>query len=623
MPLGLTLPAPLSRSPSAQDLLKYSSADAIEGTVRNPSHEHQKEITANLPKHSVPKNPITMSTRFDTSYEPQLRQNLHIHGLVPPAVESHDIQIKRCLKAISSKKTEIDKYIYLSHLRNSNFNLFYRLLIDNMKDITPLVYTPVVGEACENWSHIFSEPEGMYLSWSDRGNLNEIVNNWPEKEVDITVVTDGSRILGLGDLGVGGIGISIGKLALYTACAGIHPTKTLPIVIDLGTDNERLLNDELYLGAKMKRLGEKEMMKFLDELMVALKTRWPSIIIQFEDFKNPFPSLAKYQNMYTCFNDDIQGTGAVVLAGVINAVRETKIAPQDQRLVFLGAGSAGVGVARQIMEMFKKEGNMSEEDARKLFYLVDSKGLVTNDRGDKLQEHKLIFSRSDNNGQQYKSLDEVLDYVKPTILMGLSTIGGAFTEDIIKKMKSYSDRPVIFPLSNPVSKSECSFQDAMKYTDQKVLFASGSPFPNYECPNSGKIYEPGQGNNMYVFPGIGMGAIVSQASLINQDMIYASAESLAASLTPEERADGLLYPRINRIREVSAIVALGVVRAAERNHVARNPEIIGMDDETLVEYIKGKMYDPSAVPTEAEETHPGMWNWLTSKLSLPWSHSKL
>ncbi|KAF3927244.1 hypothetical protein ABW20_dc0107897 [Dactylellina cionopaga] len=464
---------------------------------------------------------------------------------------------------------------------------------------------------------------GLYLSWEERGNLAEVIGNWPEKEVDITVITDGSRILGLGDLGVGGIGISIGKLALYTACAGIHPTKTLPIVIDLGTDNERLLNDELYLGSKMKRLGEKDMMKFLDEVMIELKRRWPSIIIQFEDFKNPFPSLAKYQNMYTCFNDDIQGTGAVVLAGVIKAVRETGVSPKDQRLVFLGAGSAGVGVARQIMEMFKKEGNISEEDARKQFYLVDSKGLVTNDRGDKLQEHKIVFSRTDNNGQQFKTLDEVIDYVKPTILMGLSTIGGAFNEGIIKKMATLNERPIIFPLSNPVSKSECTFEEAMKYTNEKVLFASGSPFPNYEGKD-GKSYEPGQGNNMYVFPGIGMGAIVSQASLINQDMIYASAESLASSLTPDEIADGLLYPRINRIREVSAIVALGVVRAAERNHVARNPEIIDMDDETLIEYIKSKMYDPSAIPTEAESTDSDMWSWLTSKLSLPWrSTSKL
>ncbi|KAF3912851.1 hypothetical protein AA313_de0204193 [Arthrobotrys entomopaga] len=622
MSLTLPRPSPMSRSPSAQDLLKYSSADAIDGIVSNPSIEHQKKVTASLPQHSIPKNPITMSTRFDTSYEPQLRQNLHISGLVPPVVESYDVQIKRCLNAIRAKKTEIDKYSYLSHLRNSNFNLFYRLLIDNMKEMTPLVYTPVVGEACENWSQIFAEPEGLYLSWHQRGKLAEVLSNWPEKEVDITVVTDGSRILGLGDLGVGGIGISIGKLALYTACAGIHPTKTLPIVLDLGTDNERLLHDELYLGTKMRRLGEKDMMKFLDELMAALKSRWPSIIIQFEDFKNPFPPLAKYQNMYTCFNDDIQGTGAVVLAGVINAVRDTGIHPKDQRLVFLGAGSAGVGVARQIMEMFKKEGNLSESEARKLFYLVDSKGLVTNDRGDKLQEHKLVFSRSDNNGQQYKTLDDVLDFVKPTILMGLSTIGGAFTEGIIKKMASYSERPIIFPLSNPVSKSECTFEEAMKFTDDKVLFASGSPFPNY-TGKDGKVYEPGQGNNMYVFPGIGMGAIVSQASLINQDMIYASAEYLAESLTAEERADGLLYPRIDRIRDVSARVALGVVRAAEKNHVARNPEIVGMDDDTLVEYIQGKMYDPSAVPSEAEGTDPGMWGWLTSKLSLPWSHPKL
>lgn len=292
------------------------------------------------------------------------------------------------------------------------------------------------------------------------------------------------------------MGIPVGKLSLYTACAGIHPMRTLPLCLDLGTSNEEFRNDPLYMGSRRPKVTAEEEKEFLDEMMAALTEKWPSIVIQYEDFKNPFPSLERYQDTYTMFNDDIQGTGAVILGGFINAVKQSGIAPKDQRAVFLGAGSAGVGVAKQLAEFFVKEG-LSEEEAKKRFWLVDSQGMVALDRPGKLADHKVYFARDDNNGQQYKTLEEVVEYVKPTILMGLSTIGGAFTPKILERMAEMNDRPVIFPLSNPSSKSECTFEDAIKYTKGKCLFASGSPFPTLQW--EGKDLVPGQGNNMSVF----------------------------------------------------------------------------------------------------------------------------
>lgn len=321
-----------------------------------------------------------------------------------------------------------------------------------------------------------------------------------------------------------------------------------------------------------------------------------SIVIQYEDFKNPFPSLERYQNTYTMFNDDIQGTGAVILAGFINAVKQSGTPAKDQRAVFLGAGSAGVGVAKQIVEFFIKEG-LTEGEARRCFWLVDSQGLVAMDRPGKLADHKVYFAREDNNGKQYKTLEDVIEYVKPTILMGLSTIGGAFTPKILERMAELNDRPVIFPLSNPSSKSECTFEDAIKYTKGKCLFASGSPFPTLH--HNGKDLVPGQGNNMYVFPGIGLGAILSKSVSVTQNMIYASAEALSTSMLPEEISDHWLYPNIRRIRDVSVIVTRGVIRAAQADKVDRELALRNIDDKQLDEYILNRMYDPY---TEGQKT---------------------
>ncbi|KAH0611854.1 uncharacterized protein H6S33_011119 [Morchella sextelata] len=527
---------------------------------------------------------------FDTSYDDGLRAQLKVRGLLPPHVESFELQKARCLEQIAQKSNTIDKYTYLSNLRNTNTNLFYRLLMDNMKEITPLVYTPVVGEACLKWSHIYTQPEGLYLSYADRGNLRAVLDNWPAEKVDITVVTDGSRILGLGDLGVNGMGIPVGKLALYTGCAGIHPDRTLPITLDLGTENEENLKDPLYLGAKMHRVTEAESLEFLDEMMIALNDKWPGLVVQFEDFKNPFPSLERYRNTYTCFNDDIQGTGAVILSGMINALKLTGIPFKDQRLVFMGAGSAAVGVAKQIVQLFVKNG-IPENEARRMFWLVDSKGMVTDDRGDKLQEHKVYFSRDDNEGQQYKTLEEVVDLVRPTGIMGLCTIGGVFTESILRKMASFNDRPIIFPLSNPSSKSECTFAQAMEFTNNKAIFASGSPFPEVEA--DGVTYYPGQGNNMYVFPGIGLGTVLCESVHVTQEMIYASAVGLADSLTEEERAKSWLYPSLDRIRDISVSVARHVIRASQAENLDKNKTLQWLSDADLDTYIRTKMYNPA------------------------------
>lgn len=356
--------------------------------------------------------------------------------------------------------------------------------------MAPLIYTPTVGDGCLQWSHNYVQPEGLYISYSDRGHIASVLHNWPQVNVEITVVTDGSRILGLGDLGINGMGIPVGKLSLYVACAGIRPEATLPLMLDLGTGNKSLREDPLYMGSRREKVSAQEEKEFLDELMVALTEKWPGIVIQFEDFKNPFPALETYGGKYTCFNDDIQGTGAVVLAGIISAVKRTGVPVKDQRAVFFGAGSAGVGVAKQIVEYFMREG-LTEDEARRCFWLVDTKGLVTNDRGDKLAEHKIYFSRDDNAGKQYKTLEEVVDHVRPTILMGLSTIGGAFTPDMLTKMGQWNEHPIIFPLSNPSANSECTFEDALKHTNYKALFASGSPFASIE--HDGKLETPGQG----------------------------------------------------------------------------------------------------------------------------------
>ncbi|RMD39903.1 hypothetical protein DV735_g5222, partial [Chaetothyriales sp. CBS 134920] len=554
------------------------------------------------------------SAHYDTSLSVPARKYLQTYGLIPPRPESYEVQKKRALAQLELKGNDLERFQYLSILRSNDVHLFYRLLTDHFTELTPLVYTPVVGEACQKWSHIYQNPEGLYLSYEDKGHIATVLQNWPQQNVEITVLTDGSRILGLGDLGVGGMGIPIGKLALYTACAGIRPEATLPLTIDFGTSNQSLLDDPLYMGSRRGKNTLEEEIEFLDELMRALKARWPDIVIQFEDWKNPFPSLERYREHYAMFNDDIQGTGSVIMGGIITAVKQSGIAVKDHRAVFMGAGSAGVGVAKQIVDYFVKEG-LTEEEAKNKFWLTDSKGLVTADRGDRLAEHKVYFARHDNEGKQFKTLDEVVDYVKPTILMGLSTIGGAFTPQILRKTTQWSKHPIIFPLSNPISKSECTFEEALEHTDGTCLFASGSPF--HPVTYKGKEYHPGQGNNMYVFPGIGFGTIVCKAVQVTSDMIYASGEALPTTITEEEKGLSLLYPDITRIRDVSARVAVYVIRAAQKANVDRVHTLRALSDEKLEALVKDLMYDPHKETAALEEEVKEIASSISGALTTP------
>ncbi|KAI0783818.1 malic enzyme [Abortiporus biennis] len=516
------------------------------------------------------------------------------YGLTPPALDD-SVHHTRCLAQLRSKDKGIEKYIYLSQLKDADPNIFYKICLNNMAEITPLIYTPTVGDACLQFSHIYRRPEGLYVSIKDKGKIGQVLRNWPRTdEARISVVTDGSRILGLGDLGVNGMPISIGKLSLYVAGAGIRPESTVPICLDLGTNNQKFLDDPLYLGLRQPRVPMEEMTEFMEEFMHEMSQVFPNLIVQFEDFSTDkaFAYLDAFRHKYPVFNDDIQGTGAVVLSGFLNAAKLSSAASgrplSDHRILFLGAGSAGVGVAMQLMSFFKLQG-LSDEEARSRIWLVDSQGLIFDERGP-MAEHKKIFSRKDYSGAPITNLVDIINYVQPTALFGLSTIKGAFNQDVIETMSALNPRPIIFPLSNPVRLSECEFNEAVQWSNGRAIFASGSPFPEQEF--QGRTLYPGQGNNMYIFPGLGLGAILSKVKHVTDSMVEASSLGLANSLTEEEKELDMIYPRVERIREISAEIAKSVIRAAQKADVDRSPELRVMDDEALLNYVKSRMWNP-------------------------------
>jgi malate dehydrogenase (oxaloacetate-decarboxylating)(NADP+) len=479
----------------------------------------------------------------------------------------------------------------LASLKERNETAYYRMLLGHLEEMCPVVYTPTVGEACQKFGHLWRSAEGIYLSHHYRGRIRKLLDEWPHKDVGIVVVTDGSRILGLGDLGANGMGIPVGKLALYVVGAGFHPATTLPVLLDVGTNNQKLLNDPVYMGEKNPRLTGAEYYSFLDEFILAVKDKWPHAVLQFEDFSNDhcFELLDQYRNKVRCFNDDIQGTGAVVTSGFINAVKLSGVELRDHRIVFLGAGSAAVGVASQIMVLFEEAG-MSKEEARRHFYICDSKGLITSDR-EHLETHKIDWARQDYRGSDpVHSLSEVIAAVKPTALIGLSGQGGAFTVDMIKLMAQCSARPIIFALSNPTKNSECDAQSAYEFTQGRCIFASGSPFNPVSL--EGKIYYPAQGNNMYIFPGLGYGAWLCQAVKITDTMINAASRALANCTTQEDLAQGRIYPPLSKIREISAQIAADVYRTAVEEGLAQ----LEMPKGDLIEYVKRCMYIPEYVP---------------------------
>ena len=527
-----------------------------------------------------------------TGFSAAERKAFGLRGLLPARVLSMKDQAARILENLRKKPTDLEKYVYLSDLVDRNETLFYRILIDNLEELMPIVYTPTVGQACQQYGHIFRRPRGLYLSSEDRGHLTDLIANWPIDDIRVIVVTDGERILGLGDLGAHGMGIPVGKLSLYTACAGIPPAMTLPIMLDVGTENKQFQTDPLYIGMPHPRLRGEAYDSFLEEFMQAVTARFPKTLVQFEDFANhhAFALLQTYRDRYRVFNDDIQGTAAVTLAGLFAALRLIAVegGPRrklsDQRLLFLGAGEAGVGIADLVVSAMIEEG-LSPEEARQRCWFVDSRGLVVRERDD-LAAHKLPYAHEHAPLADFPAAVEEL---RPTAIIGVSGQPRTFTREVIQLMGKYNERPIIFALSNPTSKSECTAEEAYTYTTGRAIFASGSPFPSVKL--YGKMYNPGQGNNSYIFPGVGLGVVVSGAQHVTNEMFEAAAQTLAAQVTDDDMANGRIYPQLSRIRDVSAAIATAVAEIAFRTGLATEPE-----PDDLPGHVRQFMYNPTYDP---------------------------
>ena len=522
-----------------------------------------------------------------TAFSHNERQKLKLEGLLPPQIMTQDEQKVRVLAALRGKDSNLEKYIYLRALQDRNEYLYYRIIIDEIEELMPIIYTPTVGEACQQFAHIYRQPRGIYISDRDKGSINNILSNWPYKDLDVIVVTDGERILGLGDLGADGMGIPIGKLSLYTACAGIDPAKTLPVTIDVGTDNEELLDDPLYIGLRHSRIRGKKYDAIIDEFMETVSKQFPTVLIQFEDFANQNASrlLGKYRSNYCMFNDDIQGTGSVTLAGLLSAMRLLKRSLKDQKFMFYGAGSAAFGIAEMIVQKLMQF-EMTIEEARSRIYFFDSKGLVVKSRNN-LNEQKLLYAQQ--LGQETE-LFSAVKIIQPSVLIGVSGQKGAFTEPILCEMIRVNKRPIIFALSNPTSKSECTPEQAYNWTDGHAIFASGSPFGPVQYNN--KIFHPGQGNNAYIFPGVGLGVVVSRASLVTDEMFITAAETLANLVSDNDLEKGRLFPPLTDIRAISMDIAVKVAELAFDKNIARvsRPENLMKTIEEMMFSSKYPLY---------------------------------
>ncbi|XP_054591441.1 NAD-dependent malic enzyme, mitochondrial isoform X2 [Nothobranchius furzeri] len=502
----------------------------------------------------------------------QERQILGIHGLLPPKVETQDIQAMRFQKNLKKMTDPLQKFIYLMGIQERNERLFYRVLMEDIEELMPIVYTPTVGLACTQYGHIFRRPKGLFISILDRGHIRSILDNWPETNVAAVVVTDGERILGLGDLGCYGMAIPVGKLCLYTACAGIRPEKCLPVMIDVGTDNETLLKDPFYMGLYQKRDRSQAYDDLIDEFMEAVVKKYgQDTLIQFEDFgnHNAFRFLRKYREKYCTFNDDIQGTASVALAGLLAAQRATGKPITEHRVLFLGAGEAALGIANLIV-MAMMESGTTQAAAREKIWMYDAHGLLVKGRKQEMDTNQDAFVH-DSPGDVQSFLDAV-NTIKPTAIIGVAGAGRLFTHDVIKAMGAQNERPIIFALSNPTNKAECTAEDAYTLTDGRCLFASGSPFGPVTL-GDGRVFKPGQGNNAYVFPGVALAVILSGVRHISDTVFLEAAKSLAEQLTDNELKEGRLYPPLSNIREVSLQIAVKVMQYVYAKGMAfRYPE---------------------------------------------------
>ena len=516
-----------------------------------------------------------------TAFTEQERDALGLRGLLPAHVLSMQAQAERVMTNLRRLPNDLEKYVALNGLHDRNEALFFRVVADNIDEIQPLIYTPTVGLACQRFGHIFQRPRGLFISANDRGRIAELLRNWPYA-AKLIVVTDGERILGLGDLGANGMGIPVGKLSLYAACAGIHPKLCLPVMLDVGTNNQTLLDDPYYVGLRQKRLSGAAYDQFVDEFVTAARAAFSGVLIQFEDFANhsAFQLLHKYRDKIPTFNDDIQGTASVALAGLFSALRVTGGKLSEQKVLFLGAGEAATGIADLVVSAIKAEG-ASEAEARLRTWLVDSRGLVVKSRSG-LTEHKLAYAH------EHPPIDDFLTAIrtlKPTAIIGVAAVGGTFTPEVLQTMAKINKRPIIFALSNPTSKAECSAEEAYQHTGGRALFACGSPYDPVKL--DGKTFVPRQGNNSYIFPGIGLGAIASGTRLITDEMFMAAAHTLAQLVSEADLDQGSLYPALPRIREVSARIAAAVAKVAYQRGLAA-----GQPPKDLLAYVQSQMYDP-------------------------------
>ena len=518
-----------------------------------------------------------------TAFTEVERDALGLHGLLPPHVCSQAEQVARVLENFHRLPSPLEKYIFMSSLHDRNETLFFRIVTDYPDEMMPIIYTPTVGLACQKFGHIFQRPRGLFVTARDRGHVRNILRNWPYRDVAMIVVTDGERILGLGDLGSSGMGIPVGKLSLYTACAGVPPTQCLPVMLDVGTNNPTLRDDPLYLGLAQPRLTGPAYDDLVDEFITAAREVFPGVVIQFEDFANhnAFRLLHKYRDRICTFNDDIQGTAAVALAGLLSALRITGGTLDSQRLLFLGAGEAATGIA-DLAVAAMVEGGADSALARRCCWLFDSKGLVVAGRSD-LAEHKRPYAHEHAPEADFLAAIRSLE---PTALIGVAATAGTFTQAVVGEMSRLNARPIVFALSNPTSKSECTAAQAYAWSDGRALFACGSPFDPVTL--AGHTHVPRQGNNSYIFPGVGLGAIAVRAQRITDATFLAAARALAQQVTPEDLAQGSLYPPLPQVREVSAHIAAAVAAVAfDEGHagIARPADLLA--------HVKSCMYEPS------------------------------
>lgn len=524
------------------------------------------------------KNP---SLNKSTAFTAEERDKYKLHGLLPTAVTTQETQLTRVLANLKRQESDIDRYIFLNSLHSRNERLFFRLVSENIKAMLPIIYTPTVGEACQQFAHIYQQQKGLTLSALFRGRIKEILKNWPQEDVRMIVVTDGERILGLGDLGANGMGIPIGKLSLYTACAGIPPQNCMPVMLDVGTNNVTLVDDPLYLGLPQKRLQGDEYFALVDEFVQAVQEVFPKALIQFEDFLTPnaYGLLEKYRNSVLCFNDDIQGTAAMALAGVLASCRITGHAFKDLRLMFLGAGSAATGIGDLIKQALIAEG-LSEQDALQRLWYVDENGLICRERDD-LMPHNLPYAHE----QPMLSLIGAINHFKPHVLIGATGVGGTFHYKVVKALCKHNEHPVILALSNPTSRSECTAEQAYEWSDGNAIFASGSPFPPVNI--EGRRFIPGQGNNVYIFPGVGLGALASDARIVTDEMFLIAAKTLANQVSKTDLLNGTIYPDLNNIREISLQIAEQVASYVYDQGLNRSPR-----PADIKKVLQEMMYNP-------------------------------